>query len=307
VASDKSRDTQGRTLKTARAVLQALRLLGERPGGVTADEVAEVLGKSHSTATYLVNSLVEEGFATRQGVGSCYRYRLDSGETPWADTLQASRPGELGTRSGGLGRHHASAAPGPNRAERGDRPAPSPRDLEAALEELYARTGQRSYLAAVAEHAVVILRAKGRQGLATVPGLSATIRGEAHAVAIGKIFLAAVATETFSDALASGHVPSFTPATITEPALLKVELARVRSRGYALDEEEFVEGICCVAAPVFGEAGRLVATLGVSVPTFRFKADRERLIQAVTDVARVVSVPSAVISTNEHQATEEAM
>jgi DNA-binding IclR family transcriptional regulator len=307
VAPDESRDTQGRTLKTARAVLQALRLLGERPDGVTADEVAEALGKSHSTATYIVNSLVEEGFATRHGVGSYCRYRLDSEEPPWADTLRASRPGGLGTRSGGLGRHRGSNAPWPNRAVGGDPPVPSPRDLEAALEELYARTGQRSYLAAMAEHAVVLLGAKGRQGLAKVLGLSPTIRGEAHALAIGKVFLAAVATETFSDALAAGHVPSFTPATITEPALLKVELARVRTRGYALDEEEFAEGICCVAAPVFGEAGRLVAALGVSVPTFRFKAERERLIQAVTDVARVVSVPSGVMQTRGHQATEEAM
>jgi IclR family acetate operon transcriptional repressor len=116
-----------------------------------------------------------------------------------------------------------------------------------------------------------------------------------------------VATEVFSDGVAAGRIPGFTGATITEPELLKVELARIRSRGYALDEEEFVEGICCVAAPVFGEAGRLVAALGVSVPTFRFRAERERLIQAVTDVARVTSVPSGVTTTIRHKAAEEAI
>jgi DNA-binding IclR family transcriptional regulator len=54
-----------RSLSTARSVLKVLALLVERPTGVRAEEVAERLGKSTSTAYYLLSSLCEEGFAVR--------------------------------------------------------------------------------------------------------------------------------------------------------------------------------------------------------------------------------------------------
>ena len=59
-----------RSLSTARSVLRVLTLLVQRPAGVRADEVAKELGKSVSTAYYLLTSLCEEGFAVhaRKGV-----------------------------------------------------------------------------------------------------------------------------------------------------------------------------------------------------------------------------------------------
>jgi DNA-binding IclR family transcriptional regulator len=56
-----------RGLSTARAVLQVLSLLEQHPDGVRADDVAQLVGKSVSTAYYLLASLVEEGFAVHQG------------------------------------------------------------------------------------------------------------------------------------------------------------------------------------------------------------------------------------------------
>jgi DNA-binding IclR family transcriptional regulator len=56
-----------RGLATARSVLQVLSYLEAHPEGVRADEVAHVVGKSGSTAYYLLASLVEEGFATHEG------------------------------------------------------------------------------------------------------------------------------------------------------------------------------------------------------------------------------------------------
>ena len=51
----------GRTLKTARTVLQVLRLLEAAPRGLTSNEVADELGRSRSTAVNLLNTLVAEG------------------------------------------------------------------------------------------------------------------------------------------------------------------------------------------------------------------------------------------------------
>ena len=56
----------GRGLSTARAVLQVLGYLEQHADGVRADDVAHLVGKSGSTAYYLLASLVEEGFATHE-------------------------------------------------------------------------------------------------------------------------------------------------------------------------------------------------------------------------------------------------
>jgi DNA-binding IclR family transcriptional regulator len=66
--TDDGRPHAGRRgLSTARAVLQVLSLLEQHPDGVRADDVAQVVGKSVSTAYYLLASLVEEGFAVHEG------------------------------------------------------------------------------------------------------------------------------------------------------------------------------------------------------------------------------------------------
>ena len=66
--TDDPRPQAGRRgLSTARAVLQVLSLLEQHPDGVRADDVAQVVGKSVSTAYYLLASLVEEGFAVHEG------------------------------------------------------------------------------------------------------------------------------------------------------------------------------------------------------------------------------------------------
>lgn len=234
-----------RGLSTARAVLKVLALLGERPDGVRATDVAEALGKSVSTAYYLLTSLCEEGFAEHDGV----RYRL----------RQAAK-------------------------------APAPRDdLSDAVDELFRRTHKRTYLATVAHGAIEITVVRGRQGMPRMPALGARIRESAHATAIGKVVLAqlnAAARRRY----ASGVLRAYTPATITSPALLLTELARVRRRGYALDRKELDPDFCCVAAPVLDRRGRLLGTLAVSASTRAFDAEREELIAAVRDVAASRSI-----------------
>ncbi len=76
-----------RGLTTARTVLHALAHLEAHPEGVRADEVAAVVGKSASTAYYLLASLVEEGFATHDG--SLYQPRRLPHEAPAADARHA--------------------------------------------------------------------------------------------------------------------------------------------------------------------------------------------------------------------------
>lgn len=67
-----------------------------------------------------------------------------------------------------------------------------------------------------------------------------------------------------------------TEKTITDPDAFRSELALTHARGYALDYEESTPGLCCIAAPVFGQDGSTVAAISVSVPTVRFSPKRQQ-------------------------------
>lgn len=93
-----------------------------------------------------------------------------------------------------------------------------------------------------------------------------------HCTALGKAFLA------FGDNVDPGVLETFTPHTITRRVALDAEIARSRKQGYAVDDEEFTQGIRCVAVPVYDTAGKMIAAIGVSGPTARIdSADLKRL------------------------------
>jgi len=130
-------------------VLQALR---KEPRGMSAEECARVIGKSRATATYLLNALRLEGFAT-------YDTR--------SRTYHASDP--------------LAGEPLRSRWETA---------LEEGLSELYRRTGERAYAALACDAHIQVVAAKGRQGLPTIPGLGEVITSGFHALAIGKVLMA---------------------------------------------------------------------------------------------------------------------
>jgi DNA-binding IclR family transcriptional regulator len=114
-------------------------------------------------------------------------------------------------------------------------------------------------------------------------------RCPAHCTAVGKVLLAYAGSE--QRALAAARpLKRYTAKTITSAAALERELEEVRRRGYATDEEEFEDGIRCVAAPVRDYRGRVVAALSVSVPAARLpRARAAALVEQVLDTARRVS------------------
>ena len=149
--TDDGRPQAGRRgLSTARAVLQVLSYLEQHPDGVRADEIAQVVGKSGSTAYHLLASLVEEGYALHEG--GLYRP------------------------------HHEIAAPPPPRSGH--------HALEDTVDELFLRTHKRCYLGVVRGGLIEIAVVRGRQGIARMPGLGTQITDNAHALAMGKVVLA---------------------------------------------------------------------------------------------------------------------
>lgn len=67
--------------------------------------------------------------------------------------------------------------------------------------------------------------------------------------------------------------------------MLERELAAVRRNEFAVDREEYAQGFCCVAAPLFSLEGELAGVLGLSVTTCRFSVEGQHLVGALARVA----------------------
>ncbi len=109
----------------------------------------------------------------------------------------------------------------------------------------------------------------------------------AHATGLGKVLLAGLNDEELDRRLNGVTLARFTERTITDRNVLVSELKRVRSRGFGYDNEEYLIGCRCVAAPVRGAGGDVVAAISVSVPTPRFNQEVAQHIRtALKDTVR---------------------
>jgi IclR family acetate operon transcriptional repressor len=114
-------------------------------------------------------------------------------------------------------------------------------------------------------------------------------RSPAHCTALGKALLACQPEPTLR-ALLPASLRRYTPRTITTWSRLRDELKQVRAEGYAVDDEEFEEGLRCVAAPVRDHTRAVVASLGVAGPAARVTDVRlPVLAKQVKEAAEAVS------------------
>ena len=122
--------------------------------------------------------------------------------------------------------------------------------------------------------------------------LGAGSRVSAYGTSGGKTLLAELAPEQCKRLLKSRKLEAYTPHTITKLPDLESEFARIRSRGFALNNQEYLDGIIGLAVPIKDAGGRAVAALAMHGPVTRLslKTCEEhvpRLVQAAERIARV--------------------
>jgi IclR family KDG regulon transcriptional repressor len=157
------------------------------------------------------------------------------------------------------------------------------------LEGLVHDTGETGHLAVLdGGEAIYIERVEARRAL-RVP--SAIGRGyPAHATNLGKVLLADLSRERVEAIIAERGLAAYTSQTITDPAELEADLELIRRRGYAVDNEEYDEGLRCIGAPVRDHSGHVVAALGIGGPVTRITPERvEEMGGLVMTAARGLS------------------
>lgn len=147
--------------------------------------------------------------------------------------------------------------------------------LRAPLQALWQRSGETIHLT-VLDGAEVLYVDKYDSPLPVAAYSRVGGRAPAHCVASGKALLAAQGLDAQALQARLGALTAATPHSITELDALLADLALTRSRGYAINREEWREGVCGLGAPVFDAGGQAVAAVGMSVPSIRFGRERQR-------------------------------
>ncbi|WP_239028199.1 IclR family transcriptional regulator [Pseudonocardia acidicola] len=217
----------------------------------TLQQITRSTGLPASTCQRLVHNLVREGFLDRDGD----RYRIGMAFVRWA------APGTVGRDLVRLVRPVLQRL----------------RDETGETACLYVRDGAFRTVVAVAETRHVVMRLF-KVGM-VMP---------MHAGAPGKVFLAHDPTAR-ADVLAEG-LRRFTPHTPVDVAVLDAQVEQAGNDGYSATFSERHEGVGSISAPVFDQAGELVAVLGIGAPTQRVgPADVDRLAPAVVAAGAAAS------------------
>jgi IclR family KDG regulon transcriptional repressor len=120
-----------------------------------------------------------------------------------------------------------------------------------------------------------------------------------HTTAMGKLFLSAMSENDFEQLYgAEQELGLLTDHTISDLEKLVEQLKEIRRVGVAYSEGEAVQGIRCVAAPIYNVNQEMIAAISISIPTTRWK---EETWSQMTDL--VIQGAKKLTSIHYYQAT----
>jgi DNA-binding IclR family transcriptional regulator len=240
------------------AVLRALAILeavAQRNTGLTNSEISRRLEIPKSSASYLLRTLEQAGYLRREQTTGKYRLGLKvlglgSGVEVGGDLKDAARP---------------------------------------VLKQLVERSRLTAHVAVLDHGEAVYIERVDSPGFIKMDTWVGR-RMEINATGVGKALVAYLPSAEVEAIIKKRGLRKRTPKTIISHARFLAELARVRERGYAIDDEENSLGARCIAAPVFDHLGRVAAAVGVSGSTGQVnRASVKKIAEMVRAAALKIS------------------
>jgi len=237
-----------RSLQRGLAVLRTVANAG-RPMGL--GELVERVGLDRSCVFRLASTLTREGFLNQSP--RTRQYALGAAIWEIAGCMQRGNPLMV------VARKH--------------------------LAELARRTGETAHLSVRQNDRAVSLEHQLTEQLTGV--MMSTGRSEPlYCSAVGKALLADFPEDQVRELLGSDSLPSRTTRTIRSTQALAEECRRDRVRGYSVDDEEYANGVRCVASPVRDYRDEVIAAIGVSAPSARIaRKELDALGAVVREIA----------------------
>lgn len=231
------------TVKSVERALLLLEAVSEHPNGVAITELAQEVGMVKSTVHRLLSTMSKRGYIEQD---------LQSGKYKLGYTVL-----DLGMR---------------------------------LLSSIDLRREAAPYLQALANHAnevvhlalldkgevVYIEKVESKNTIRMVSRVGKRV--PVHATGLGKVILAFLPREETVQIIERYGLPRLTEFTITNRDFLLASLEETKSSGFAVDVEENELGICCVAAPILEQGGRVIAACSVSGPSIRMDIHRLRAL-----------------------------
>ena len=239
-------------VKSADRVLQVLELLSQERDGLTFAAICQRLDLPKSSAHALLRTLESRRFVDQ----NAHSQRYTIGFRVWELAQHAGRGNT-------------------DLAELADPHLTRVRDKLNEVVQLAILDGTDN---------VYVARKDANQSLTLVSQVG--VRLPAHTTGLGKALLAGCPFEQLRERYEGYRFVAYTDRTVTSFHELVTDLADVRARGYATDQGEYTDGVCCTAMPIRDARGQIVAAVSVSVPVVRLTpALGEQVHRAVTECA----------------------
>ena len=239
---------------STRRVFRIVDRVSRSGDGLTVKALARDLGISASTCYQLMAILIDEGYIERLSHRAGYRL---------GPTI-----GVLFERSRRSGRA---------------------RGIEFVLSRLAQTARRAAYFATLNERdEVEVMHACSPPNCPPV-GLPRGFCGPAHALALGKVLIAAGGGEAINRYIERHHLWAFTNRTMTDPTRLEAHLKEIKTRGYGTEFEEFARGLCSVAVPVRDESQTCFGAIGLTTIATSVGDEIKRMIELARPAAYVLS------------------
>lgn len=234
-------------------ILDAIAALG---GEATLTEIARTTALKTSTCHHLLATLIQSGYAAKR---------------------RGTRSYVLGSRILSLSNLCLKEINLPQRAQR-------------IIETLNVQTREAVQLAVLQGDDLVTVMRKETLWPIRVDAGTEGKTDAAHATATGKAILAWLPEPELLRLVKVKGLRAFTPNTITDLSRLMEELRLVRRHGYAMDREEFQNGVCCIGATIRSASGTILGSISVSSPVYRANEKTiEQLQKQVVEAAQLLS------------------